>query len=355
MRLDIPQDMPRHREIAPDNHPSSDTRKTPPVAPETPVQQRLDSLRERADHRQPYHPRPRRERGAASRALPRKARTRTIDPEDTRRARRVPHEVIGLELRDEEESLLREVGRFRVVRVEDLNQTIYDGRSRKLENDLNYLRDKGLVETRRINLRHDGKRRTIVRVEVVTLTKAGRSLLIKQGDLPKDQKVYAGLVKPREVEHDSQIYRAYRKEAERLEGKGGSNLRVRLDYEIKAQVQKAIYAERKADPKRDMVEIKQQVATRLELPFVDGKIQIPDARIEYDLPREVNRDPGTDQDQGSRTGHEDIEVLTAAYHAGHLRSKAQAGFRNYASASDRATLTAKIEDDHHLMENILDL
>jgi hypothetical protein len=126
---------------------------------------------------------------------------------------------------------------------------------------------------------------------------------------------------------------------------------VRLDFEIKADVQKAIYAERKADPKRDMAEIKQQVATRLKLPFVDGKIQIPDARIDYDLPREANQDV----DQRSRTGHEDIEVLTAAYHAGHLRSKAQAGFRNYASASDRATLTAKIEDDSHLMENILEL
>jgi hypothetical protein len=353
MRLDIPQDMPHRREIAPDNHSPSDSRKTPPVAPETPVQQRLESLRERVDNRQPYHPRPRRERGAASRAVPREPRPRTVDPEDTRRVRRMPQEVIGLELRDEEKKLLTEVGRFRVVRVEDLSQTIYDGKSRKLENDLNYLRDKGLVETQRVNLRHDGKRRTIERVEVVTLTKAGRSLLIRQGDLPKDQRVYAGLVKPREVEHDSQIYGAYRKEAERIESKGGSNLRVRLDFEIKADVQKAIYAERKADPKRDMAEIKQQVATRLELPFVDGKIQIPDARVDYDLPREVNQDPS--QDQGSRTGHEDIEVLTAAYHAGHLRSKAQAGFRNYASASDRATLTAKIEDDSHLMENILEL
>jgi hypothetical protein len=120
-------------------------------------------------------------------------------------------------------------------------------------------------------------------------------------------------------------------------------------------VQKGIYAERKADPKRDMAEIKQQVATRLELPFVDGKIQIPDARIDYDLPGDPDRNSGPDQDQGSRTGHEDIEVLTAAYHAGHLRSKAQAGFRNYASASDRATLTSKIEDDSHLMENILEL
>lgn len=351
MRLDIPQNVPCRREIAPDNHSPSNSRKTPPVAPETPVQQRLESLREHADNRHPYHPRPRRERSAASRAVPRKPGARTVDPEDTRRARRVPHEVIGLELRDEEKKLLTEVGRFRVVRVEDLDQTIYDGKSRKLENDLNYLRDKGLVETQRVNLRHDGRRRTIERVEVVTLTKAGRSLLIRQGDLPKDQEVYAGLVKPREVEHDSQIYRAYRKEAERIEGAGGSNLRVRLDYEIKAQVQKAIYAERKADPKRDMAEIKQQVATRLELPFVDGKIQIPDARIDYDRSQEGQQDI----DQGARTGHEDIEVLTAAYHAGHLHSKAQAGFRNYASASDRATLAAKIEDDSHLMENILEL
>jgi hypothetical protein len=349
MRIDIPQEQPRRREITPDNHPSSDGGKTPHVAPETPVQQRLDSLRERVATRQPYHPRSRPERGAASRAVPREPRTRTVDPEDTRRSRRVPREVIGLELRAEEKKLLTEVGRFRVVRVENLNQTIYDGKSRKLENDLSYLRDKGLVETQRVNLRHDGKRRKVERVEVVTLTKAGRSLLIKEGDLPKDQKVYAGLVKPREVEHDSQIYGAYRKEAERIEKSGGSNLRVRLDYEIKSQVQKAIYAERKADPKRNMAEIKQQVAKEQELPFVDGKIQIPDARIDYDLSREVAQDV----DQGSRTGHQDIEVLTAAYHAGHLRSKAQAGFHNY--ASDRASLSAKIEEDSHLMENILEL
>ena len=35
--------------------------------------------------------------------------------------------------------------------------------------------------------------------------------------------------------------------------------------------------------------------------------------------------------------------------------QAQAGFHVYASSSDRATLTARIEGDHHLMENILEL
>ena len=100
---------------------------------------------------------------------------------------------------------------------------------------------------------------------------------------------------------------------------------------MKARIQKAIYAERKADPHRDMSDIKQQFAREFDLPFANDSIQ------------------------GSQACHQDIEVLTAAYHPGHLRSKAQAGFRLYASASDRATLTAKVEDEHHLLDQILDL
>jgi hypothetical protein len=116
-------------------------------------------------------------------------------------------------------------------------------------------------------------------------------------------------------------------------------------------VQKAIYAHRKAEPKRDINDIKQQVAQELDLPYVNNGIQIPDARIEYDL--DVKNNDGLDQ--GSRSGHTDIEVLTAAYRPGHLRAKAQAGFHVYASASDRTTLLARIEGDHHLLDNILEL
>ena len=101
----------------------------------------------------------------------------------------------------------------------------------------------------------------------------------------------------------------------------------------------------------DLDEIKQQVASDQQLPFIENQIQIPDARIEYDLARKGDQD----MDQGSLSGHRDIEVLTAVYHPGHLRSKAQAGFRLYASASDRATLAARVEDEHHLLDQILDL
>ena len=89
--------------------------------------------------------------------------------------------------------------------------------------------------------------------------------------------------------------------------------------------------------------IKQEVAVQFDLKFTDDSIQIPDARIEYDL------------DQGSRTGRSDVEIATAAYRGKHLSAKMQAGFHIYASASDRATLTARIEDGHDLMRGMLDL
>ena len=198
---------------------------------------------------------------------------------------------------------------------------VYDNRPSRLEHDLAFLRQKGLVEVNGVQARRDGGRGKSETIEVVTLTRAGRDLARQASRLPEEQKLYAGLVKPREVEHDTQIYRAYRKEAERIERAGGSNLRVQLDFELKAQVQKAIYAARKADPHRDMSDIKQQVAHEFDLPFVNDSLQIPDARIEYDLARKG--DP--DRDQGSLSGHQDIEVLTAASHPGHLRGKAQAG------------------------------
>jgi hypothetical protein len=355
MRIDIPQEQPRQRAITPDA-----PRPAEPSAPKEleshPILRRLKALSERAKQHKLNHEPPRRPRSAPpckEQEAPARHH-RVTDPREAHDARRtqrnrIPTQTIGMQLRPEERRTMLELGRFRVVRTADLAETIYDGKHRKLDEDLNYLRSKGMVTTRHINLRRDGKRRSIERIEVATLTKDGRAWLRKSGEVPNGQAVYAGFVKPREIEHDSLIYRAYRKEAEKITQKGGTNLRVELDFEIKADIQKAIYAERRADPKRDMAEIKEQVAKQQELPFVDGKIHIPDARIEYDRPL------NNDQDQGSRTGHEDIEVLTAAYHAGHLRSKAQAGFRNYASGADRASITAKIEDDHDMMRDVLDL
>ncbi len=337
MRFDLPQDIPHE---APHKR-QSESPATPSLEP-SPVERHRDRLNEQASHpRQVNIPRiDGRERVHSEVAH---SRSRSI-PHDQRPQRdRIPPQAIGLSLRSEELKLLAAVGRFRVISTRDLADSVYDNRPSRLERDLAFLKQQGLVQVDAVQARRDGRRGRSQRIEVVTLTRAGKELARQTSGLPEGQKLYAGLVKPREVEHDSQIYRAYQKEAERIEGAGGTNLRVQLDFELKAKIQKAIYAERKADPERDMSEIKQQVAAQFDLPFVNEGIQIPDARIEYDL------------DQGSQSGHADIEVLTAAYRPGHLRRKAQAGFHLYASSSDRATLTAKVEGDHHLLDNILEL
>jgi len=342
MRLDIPNELPRRR--APEVAPSA------PALEPSPIELRREALAARALDRKPM-PQASQNRSRRPEVPLRSGRDVNVPMDQRPRRHTIPPQAIGLALRDEERKVLAEAGRFRVVRTSDLAETVYGNRDGRLERDLGFLRQKGLIEVDAVNARRDGRGGRVERIEVVTLTKAGQSFVRLTGGLAQDQKLYAGLVKPREVEHDSQIYRAYRKEAERIEGNGGTNLRVKLDFELKSDVQKAIYAERKADPQRGMNEIKEKVAGDFDLPFVDGGIQIPDARIVYDI------DPKPDEDigQGSRTGHEDIEVLTAAYSPGHLRAKTQAGFRNYASSSDRASVTAKIERNHNLIDDILEL
>jgi hypothetical protein len=338
MRLDLPHELPRRQQ--------PDVPHSKPLDA-SPLDQHKDDLRHQAENRRP--PVIARTRRPDSPLLdpPPQERKPKLPGEAavSRRAKRhtLPEQAIGLSLRNEELRALIEIGRFRVLATRDLATTVYGGHRSALERDLRFLQLQGVVRMDSVNARRDGRSGRTERIEVVTLTKAGRELVQQSAELPQLQKIYAGLVKPREVEHDTQIYRAFLKEAERIEHAGGRNLRVQLDFELKSKIQKAIYVERKRNPQRDMNEIKQQVAEQFELPFVNGGIQVPDARIEYELR------------QGSLAGHQDIEVLTAAYRPGHLRNKAQAGFHLYASSADRATLTAKIEADHHLMENILEL
>ncbi len=251
--------------------------------------------------------------------------------------------IAGFRLHQVEKILLAEVGRFRVISVKDAARSIYANDEQSLRSDLRFLESKGLVSVDIVNARRDGHHRSIERLEVITLTRDGQRLAGLSHSFPPDQKLYHGLVKPREAEHDAQIYQAFQKEWQKIEKAGGDNPRVLLDFELKSRLQKTIHAARKEEPERDLNEIKQQVAVEQRLPFLNGQIQIPDARIEYEL------------DQGSRTGSSDIEVVTAAYRPGHLRSKAQSGFHTYVSARDASSITAKIEDEQHLLDHILEL
>lgn len=318
----------------------------------------LDPMQERAMLRNCNQPRP---LTGAARGVPRSAaddlapatnrpreladdsRSRSIERLPVaRRPMRARHAAleIGLNLRPEERSLIQEIGRFRVVGLPDAIELLYGGNEVLLRKDLDYLKQHGLVESHLLNARRDNQRHETDRFEGLTLTRRGRDLVRNSSGLPADQRIYAGLVKPREAEHDAQIFRAYRKELTEIECAGGSNPRVRLDFELKAQMNRAVYVACKADPDRDVQEIKAEVARQLDLTLAAGKFVIPDLRIEYDLP-------------GGGSGHVDVEVATAAYRHSQVAAKARAGMRIY--SADIGRLGGSIQDDHDIMSEIMSL
>jgi hypothetical protein len=73
---------------------------------------------------------------------------------------------------------------------------------------------------------------------VAVLMREGKSLLDAHRDRSGDrepQTFHAGLVKPRELAHDAQLYRLFQAEATRIEAEGGRVDRVLLDYELKRE------------------------------------------------------------------------------------------------------------------------
>ena len=279
--------------------------------------------------------------GASNDVQARPERQRVDVPKRRSRSQEISH-TIGLDTRPEELKLLVEVGKFRVIALSDLATEIYKGQEPQLRRDLSFLKQNGLVETHFLNVRRDGRSTDVQRFEAVTLTKAARKLLSKSGLVPEGQRIYAGLVKPREAEHDAQIYRAYLKEVAAIERSGGSNLRVKLDFELKAQLNRAVYLARKRQPGGDEKQIKTEVAEQFNLKVINNKVVVPDLRIEYDQP-------------SGGSAQVDVEVATAAYRHSHVAHKAQAGFRVYVSRGDIGRLGAAVQDDHDLMSEILDL
>ena len=88
----------------------------------------------------------------------------------------------------------------------------------------------GLVQTVRLDLDHT----------VVTLTKEGRDLLESRRldeDSRDRQAFYAGVPKPRELKHDSELYRAYTEETERLRDEGANIHRIVLKNDLKREYQ----------------------------------------------------------------------------------------------------------------------
>ena len=214
-------------------------------------------------------------------------------------------------LRESEIFTLKELGKFRVISAEDLSRFGYDENRSHMEQDLQHLKNQRLVSDRQIEAHGDPHSR------VLTLTKEGKQLLRHQNLVPKEQALYDGFVKPKELTHDAGLYRLYQRVATEIEVNGGSVRRVILDYELKEQLYRDL--NRTSAPLSEAD--RNGVADKHGLKVVQGSIPIPDLRIEFENDaKEIERI--------------DLELATREYRSRGLAAKARAGFRLYARHQD---------------------
>jgi hypothetical protein len=235
-------------------------------------------------------------------------------------------------LTDSQVHSLKEIGKFRVIRVSDLGTYSYEGDRQRGEKDIRRLERESLLQETTLEI---SQKRTI---RVATLTKSGYRLLAKNNQVPNQQEIYHGLVRRREVQHDADLYRLYQEERARIERGGGRPLRVILDYELQRNLNRdlALLGADKDNPER-----KSAVAKRHQLQVVHGKIPVPDLRLEYETSELELR-------------HVDLELATRNYGPRAMTQKASAGFALYARSEDVSRLR-RVLDARAISARILTL
>jgi hypothetical protein len=203
-------------------------------------------------------------------------------------------------------AMLQDLGAFRTITADSLRKHLYHGDEERFGKALRNLTDQRLVT---VQPGSKGKDR------YVSLTRAGKGLTEASFRANPDQAIYSGIVKKRELRHDAAIYDVYQKEAQKISKAGGTPKRVVLDFELKKNVNRQLAKIQNLSP-AERARQRQEIADAHGLTIVNGKIQIPDVRVEYE----------------SREQEEckvDLECVTGHYKARQIAAKTAAGFKLY--------------------------
>lgn len=179
------------------------------------------------------------------------------------------------ELNGDDARMLATIGAFRVASDRDLEDF------RNAADSLNHLRDEGLTHSVQVGPDE--------RVEV--LTERGRDVLEesrrdREGN--DRQAFYAEVGRPRELQHDAQLFCAYLKVEHGIHERGGSVDRVVLEVDLRREYQEWLQEHNRnrpdsdGRPDRGPDEI-EAWALRHDLPYFDESVHFPDFRVEYEL------------------------------------------------------------------------
>jgi ribosomal protein S25 len=230
------------------------------------------------------------------------------------------------QLAETEVRTIVELGKFRVIGTHDLAGHSY-GSHEDAERDIRSLVNQGLAQKGTFEGPESTPR------ELLTLTRGGHRLLRASRLVPDDQVIHSGFVKPKDADHDADLYLLYQKEAHRIEKEGGRNLRVLLDYELKRRINR--------DIARFGVTARPEIAQRHGLRVVHNKIPVPDMRIEYE----------TREGEIARVN---LELVTEHYGGRQAAEKMLAGFSLYTRHGEADRLR-RVLDQRELTAEILSL
>jgi len=235
-------------------------------------------------------------------------------------------------LRESELQTLIEVGTFRAVATQDLARIGYAGDAERMERETRRLGQQLLLTEKVVRVDQNKT------VRLFALTKRGARLARSSGAVPEGQNIFHGFVKPREAKHDADLYRLYHAHAAKIEQAGGRVSRVILDYELKRNLNRELAG---LGPHQLTNEAREQIAERHGLALVNGKIPVPDMRLEYNTADMEHR-------------HVDLELATRSYRPRALAEKANAGFSLYSRREDAPRLR-RVMDEREITAEILSL
>ena len=213
---------------------------------------------------------------------------------------------------------------YRTVAYKDLSEAHFDGHPYATRRAVDRMIQQGDVQEQTAKGPQGGT------YKVLTLTGKGvyrAEVAARAGGLESGQKAWSGMVKSAELQHDTAVFRAARIEQGKLIEKGAVLKRVRIDAELKREVARASETARARGGKEAADAARVEKAAELGLPVKAGKVEYPDAQLEYDL--------------DGRSGRVNVEIATEHYSTKSIGAKAAAGFAVHGSNGRAALRVAR--------------
>ena len=220
----------------------------------------------------------------------------------------------GEDFKSRTERAVAEIGMYRTVAYKDLSEAHFDGHPYATRRAVDRMIQQGDVQE------HAAKGPQGGTYKVLTLTGKGihrAEVAAQDQGLDSGQKAWSGMVKSAELQHDTAVFRAARVEQGKLIEKGAVLRRVRIDAELKREVARASETARAKGGKEAADAARVGKAAELGLPVKAGKVEYPDAQLEYDL--------------DGRSGRVNVEIATEHYSTKSIGAKAAAGFAVHGS------------------------